>query len=126
MISNVIRLAPLLRPNNTINLQEQIRPRRWIRLWFPKTQKQRDPSERLTVSSRNKNNKGDPPKRIALYFSRLNSYFLQSPAMKHQAKAAKAAPMNGPTMKIQSCSSATPPWNKAGAMERAGFTDVPV
>ena len=43
-----------------------------------------------------------------------------------QAKAAIAAPMNGPTIKIQRLVSAVPPWNNAGAIERAGFTEVPV
>ena len=43
-----------------------------------------------------------------------------------QIPAAQAPPTNGPTMKIQRLARAVPPWNTAGAIERAGFTDVPV
>lgn len=43
-----------------------------------------------------------------------------------QMRAAKTAPTTGPTMNTHSCDSATPPSKRAGPIERAGFTDVPV
>ena len=50
----------------------------------------------------------------------------QLQSMIFQMQAAKAPPMNGPTMKIHRLASAVQPWNTAGAIERAGFTEVPV
>lgn len=35
-------------------------------------------------------------------------------------------PANGPMMNTHSCASAWPPSKRAGPMERAGFTEVPV
>ena len=55
---------------------------------------------------------------LFIYFS-LTSISFQIPA-------AQAPPTNGPTMKIQRFVSAVPPWKTAGAIERAGFTLVPV
>ena len=43
-----------------------------------------------------------------------------------QMPAAMAAPANGPTINTQSSLRACPPWKRAGPMERAGFTEVPV
>ena len=40
--------------------------------------------------------------------------------------ALKAAPMNGPMMNTHNSLKALPPSNTAGAMLRAGLTDVPV
>ena len=42
------------------------------------------------------------------------------------ATEAMTAPTKGPIMNTQSCWSAAPPSKKAGAIERAGLTDVPV
>lgn len=36
------------------------------------------------------------------------------------------APTNGATMNSHNCDNASPPWNNAGAILRAGFTEVPV
>ena len=47
-------------------------------------------------------------------------------SMSFHIPAAHAPPTNGPTMKIQRFARAVPPWKIAGAIERAGFTDVPV
>ena len=47
-------------------------------------------------------------------------------SMIFQTQALSAAPINGATMKIQRLVSAVPPWKMAGAMLRAGLTDVPV
>ena len=52
-------------------------------------------------------------------------YFFAGSMIFHTS-AASAPPTNGPTMKIQRLAKAEPPWNRAGPMERAGFTDVPV
>lgn len=53
-------------------------------------------------------------------------FYSLEPLIAFQAKAAKAPPMNGPTIKIQrSFNAATPP-KRAGPKERAGLTDVPV
>jgi hypothetical protein len=52
------------------------------------------------------------------------TYF--SLSMSFQIPAAQAPPTNGPTMKIQRFARAVPPWKMAGAIERAGFTEVPV
>lgn len=41
-----------------------------------------------------------------------------------QAAAARAAPAKGAAMNTHNCDSASPPSNRAGAIERAGFTDV--
>ena len=49
-----------------------------------------------------------------------------SVSISFQIPAAQAPPTNGPTMKIHRLASAVPPWNTAGAIERAGFTEVPV
>ena len=42
------------------------------------------------------------------------------------ANAANTPPSKGAAMNTQSCASAVPPSNRAGASERAGLTDVPV
>ena len=55
----------------------------------------------------------------------LSAYFLAG-CIIFQIPAAQAPPMKGPTMKIQRLARAVPPWKMAGAIERAGFTDVPV
>ena len=58
---------------------------------------------------------------------RNSTYFLSaSGSMAFHAKAANAPPTNGPTMNTQSCANALPPSKRAGPMERAGLTDVPV
>ena len=58
------------------------------------------------------------------YFDLYKFYF--SVSMSFQMPAAQAPPTNGPTMKIQRLASAVPPSKMAGAIERAGLTDVPV
>ena len=58
--------------------------------------------------------------------SKYYSDFLHSLERHFQTPAAKAPPARGPRMKIQSCFSASPPWKRAGPMERAGLTEVPV
>lgn len=52
-------------------------------------------------------------------------YFLSEERQFH-TQAASAAPARGPTMNIHSWHRACPPWNTAGAMLRAGLTEVPV
>lgn len=55
--------------------------------------------------------------------SKSDSYSL--PIIFH-VTALKVAPMKGPTMNTHNWLSALPPSNTAGAMLRAGLTDVPV
>ena len=66
---------------------------------------------------------------LSLFFTHISVFFIKnyfSVSIIFQTNEAKAAPTNGPTMKIQRLASAVPPWKIAGAIERAGFTDVPV
>ena len=53
-------------------------------------------------------------------------HYLSAGSIIFQMPAAQAPPTNGPTMKIQRLARAVPPWKMAGAIERAGFTLVPV
>lgn len=55
------------------------------------------------------------------YFSHLHLAEKQ-----RHTRAERRAPTNGAATKIQSCSRAAPPANKAGPIERAGLTEVPV
>jgi hypothetical protein len=50
---------------------------------------------------------------------------LGTPVMIAYVAPAIAAPMMGPTMNNQTCTSAPPPANQATPSERAGFTEVP-
>ena len=54
------------------------------------------------------------------------TYYSLSLAITFQRRAAMAPPMNGPTMNTHNCERASPPWKRAGPMERAGLTEVPV
>ena len=58
------------------------------------------------------------------HWNYISAYF--SLSINFQIPAAQAAPTKGPTMKIQRLAKAVPPWKMAGAIERAGFTEVPV
>ena len=53
-------------------------------------------------------------------------YYFSAGSMIFQMHAASVPPTNGPTMNIQRLVSAVPCWKTAGAIERAGLTDVPV
>ena len=66
--------------------------------------------------------------RLAVWLAFLISYrqCIYSLPIIFQTKALKAAPTNGPTMNTHSSLNALPPSKIAGAMLRAGFTDVPV
>jgi len=55
-----------------------------------------------------------------------SDYFYFFVSITFQIPAAPQAPINVPTMKIQRCSKADPPAKSAGAILRAGFTEVPV
>ena len=63
--------------------------------------------------------------KVPFFYESWNVYSF-SVSITFQIPAAIAAPTNGPTMNIQRLERAVPPWKKAGAKERAGFTDVPV
>ena len=53
-------------------------------------------------------------------------YFSAFTSMAFQSTAAIAAPSSGAAMNTQSSARALPPSNRAGPIERAGLTDVPV
>ena len=61
-----------------------------------------------------------------LIHSDLNNYFSLLESITFHTQADRAPPAIGATMKIQRLLNAVPPWNSAGPIERAGFTEVPV
>jgi hypothetical protein len=58
--------------------------------------------------------------------SYLSDFYFSDGSMSFQMPAAQAPPTKGPMMKIQRLVRAVPPWKMAGAILRAGFTEVPV
>lgn len=66
-----------------------------------------------------------PPFANFYVFIRQRLSYLPPPRVFHTNEL-NAAPINGATMKSQSCSKACPPSTNAGPMLRAGFTEVPV
>lgn len=64
--------------------------------------------------------------KVIIYNPLVTFFYFSSGAIIFQHPAAIAPPTNGPTMNTQSCDKALPPSKRAGPMERAGFTEVPV